>query len=246
MLASYALDPDETLLLNLTETLLGRDYDQQTILYQNIGIKRRLSNLTFLYSEVVPGKSSLDCSSSSSSSSSSSPKIIQPSEPYLDMVVYGIVGSSIIGILPERISGMLRKGWSYSSRLELLWGAFSNLNEGAGGNSVACLPEISDQIEGNDDFGLSEALRPVGLKYQKIDGNLLLCNPAYCPFLIVEPGMSQQEFSHLECYLRNGGNLLISADNVIFEESVSAKDGSNAGITEDKKCLNFIINSKAL
>ncbi len=238
MLANYALDPDETLLLNLTETLLGPDYDQQTILYQNIGIKRRLSNLTFLYSEVAPTKSALDCSTS--------PKVIHPKEPYLDMVVYGSVGSSIIAILPERISAMLSKGWSYRSRLELLWGAFSNLNVGAGGNSVACLPEMTGEIEGNNDFGLSEALSPIGLRHQKIDGNLLLCNPAYCPFLIVEPGMSQQEFNHLECYLRNGGNLLISADNVIFEESASANDSANTDVTEDKKCLDFIIKSKAL
>ena len=139
MLASYALDPNETLLLNLTDTLLGRDYDQQTLFCQNIGIKRRLSNLTFLYSEIAPDKTRLDHSIFK--------KIIQPQEPYLDMVIYGSVGSSIIAILPEKLSDMLKKGWSYSSRLGLLWGAFSNLIKGAGGDAIVCFPESSSGIE---------------------------------------------------------------------------------------------------
>lgn len=234
MLASYALDPNETMLLNLTDTLLGPDCDQQTILYQNIGIKRRLSNLTFLYSEIPSDEVSL--------SYSPSKKVIQPREQYLDMVIYGSVGSSIIAILPEKLSDMLKKGWSYSSRLELLWGAFSNLNIGAGGDSVVCLPESSSEIGNHREFSLSEALRPIGLNHQKVGDNLLLCNPAFCPFLIVEPGMSQAEFSHFEYYLRKGGNILLSTDNVIFEENKYTAET----VTDDKKCLDFIIKNKAL
>ena len=93
------------------------------------------------------------------------------------MVIYGSVGSSIIAILPEKLSDMFKKGWSYSSRLELLWGAFSNLNIGAGDDSVACLPESSSEIENHRDFSLSEALRPISLNHQKVGDNLLLCNP---------------------------------------------------------------------
>ena len=237
MLASYALDPNETLLLNLTDTLLGRDYDQQTLFCQNIGIKRRLSNLTFLYSEVAPDKTRLEHSTSK--------KIIQPQEPYLDVVIYASVGSSKIAILPEKLSDMLKKGWSYSSRLELLWGAFSYLNEGAGGDSIVCFPESNSGIENNREFGLPEVLKPIGLNHQKVGDNLMLCNPGYCPFVIAEPGMSQAEFTHLEFYLRNGGNLLLSADNAVFEEKNSAIDCSPESITEDKMCLNLIIENKA-
>ena len=93
------------------------------------------------------------------------------------MVIYDSVGSSIIAILPEKLSDMFKKGWSYSSRLELLWGAFSNLNIGAGDDSVACLPESSSEIENHRDFSLSEALRPISLNHQKVGDNLLLCNP---------------------------------------------------------------------
>ena len=73
----------------------------------------------------------------------------------------------------------------------------------------------------------------------------MLCNPAYCPFVIAEPGMSQEEFTHLELYLRNGGNLLLSADSVIFEENKSAINCATESITEDKMCLNLIIENKA-
>lgn len=233
MLASYALDPEETLLLNLTDTLLGRDYDLKTLFCQNIGIKRKISNLNFLYSEVGSKSASLD--------QLISPKVIQPQEPYLDMVVYGSVGASTIAILPQKISDMLKKGWSYSSRLELLWGAFSSLNTGAAGDSIVCFPDCEKGMEDNTQFSLKEALRPIGLKHQKLRDNLLLCNPAYCPFVIAEPGMSQEQFTHLELYLRNGGNLLLSADNVIFEEQYSASES----VTEDKMCLNLIIENKA-
>ncbi len=72
----------------------------------------------------------------------------------------------------------------------------------------------------------------------------MLCNPVCCPFVIAEPGMTQAEFAHLEFYLRNGGNLLLSADNVVFEEKNSAIDCATESITEDKMCLNLIMEIK--
>ena len=54
--------------------------------------------------------------------------------------------------------------------------------------------------------------------------------------------MSQEEFSHLEYYLRKGGNILLSADSVIFEESKYSVDT----VTDDKKYLDFILKNKAL
>ncbi len=147
------------------------------------------------------------------------------------MVIYGMVDKSTIAILPQKISDMLLRVWSYSSRLELLWAAFAQLNHGAGGDGVVCFPEMTGY---DAEFGLSAALRPLGYSHQKIDNNFLLCNPAYCPFIVAEPGLTQEEFSHLELYLRNGGNLILSLDKVAFEGSASQCES----ITEDQMCLN--------
>lgn len=198
---------NEALTVNLTETLLFDELDEGKIFYRNIDIKRTLSSVYCLYSvdDMLGG--------------SHSTKLFSLKDFVHKAVIIGSIGSSKVAILPRSIFNMLQQGVLCSSGLGLLWEAFRALSGGLVSNQVLNFPENSiDKWIGGDGLDLVDVLSPLGLSLGGIGGNLLLCNPVYHTLLIVEPGLSQEEFSHFEAYLRYGGNIVLSADNVIADE----------------------------
>lgn len=213
MLSFFNLESSDTLLLNLTSTLLGDDINESHIFFRNIGIKRRLSHIKYLFS--FPERNDdekLD--------------LLNLEQGCEEKAILGYVGKSQIAILPKRIPDLLKHEELYAVRRELIWGVLSWLNQTQNTTKVLSFPE--NEPSHWDDFGehgLAGVLNPLRLKLDHVGNNFSLCNPVYYPLLIVGTGLSQDEFSHVELYMRYGGNVLLNVDSVCFEEQVDVSGG---------------------
>ena len=209
MLSYYSLESSATLLMNLTSTLLGDEMNEHVIHFRNIDIRRRLSQIKYLFS----------FSNMSNKAKNEQQDLLNLESNCAEKAILGYIGKSQVAILPKRIPELLKYKELYYVRRELIWGALIWLNQTQNTTRVLSIPE--KEPIGWDEFGeheLGNVLAPLKLKLEHVGDNLLLCNPVYYPLLIVGEGLTQSEFSHVEMYLRHGGNILLNVDNVFFEE----------------------------